>query len=302
MTAPLPTVALWAVNMATPVMTMDDWLARVERQMHAAAEAGADLLVMPEFACEQWLGFAPPDLTEDKEIPWMGELAATVIPRLAGLVCETGIGLLPGTMPHAAAGGEWTNRAHLLLPEKDGVLHAVQDKLCLTPFEKEPGAWMLVPGSEFRIIEWRGLRIAILICLDVELPALSARLAPLAADLILVPSMTEREAGYWRVFGCAKARAVELQVIVCAVGTVGSLRLAARTETNVSGAAVYVPCEPGLGHTGVIASVGPMAESPDPLGHLLVVRDLPVDAVRSLRAGGAEVWPGCWQADGVRFV
>jgi hypothetical protein len=113
--------------------------------------------------------------------------------------------------------------------------------------------------------------------------------------------MTEREAGYWRVFNCAKARAIELQAVVCAVGTVGPFRTGGRTEPNVSGAAVYVPCEPELGHTGVLAAVGPMAESPEPLGSLLVVRDLPVEAVRSLRAGGAEVWPGGWQADGVCF-
>ncbi len=295
-------VALWAVNLATPVRDMDEWHARVHAQMRAARDAGADLLAMPEYACEQWLDFAPRGLTEDKEIPWLGEMAVSTLPRLAALARETGIGLLPGTMPHEAPGGAWTNRAHLLLPGADGVLHASQDKLCLTPFETEPGAWMLVPGSEFHVAEWRGLRIAVLICLDVELPALSARLAPLGIDLVLVPSMTESEAGYWRVFGCAKARAIELQAVVCAVGTVGPFLTSGRVETNVSGAAVYVPCEPGLGHNGVLAATGPMAESPEPLGSLLVAPDLPVEAVRGLRAGGAEVWPGCWQADDVRIA
>ncbi len=302
MTLSLPTVALWAVNLANPVNDAEEWFARVRTQMRAARDAGADLLVMPEYACEQWLDFAPPGLTEDREIPWLGEVAVSSLPRLAALVEETGLGLLPGTMPHAAPGHAWTNRAHLLLPGADGVIHGFQDKLCLTPFETEPGAWMLVPGTEFHITEWRGLRLAILVCLDVELPALSARLAPLGIDLLLVPSMTEREAGYWRVFGCAKTRAIELQTIVCAVGTVGPFQTGGRVEPNVSGAAVYLPCEAGLGHTGILAAIGPMKESLEPIGSLLVVRDLPVEAVRSLRAGAAEVWPGSWQADGVGIV
>jgi hypothetical protein len=34
---------------------------------------------------------------------------------------------------------------------------------------------------------------------------------------------------------------------------------------------------------------------------MLVARHLPVEVVRALRAGEAEVWPGCWQADAVRI-
>lgn len=294
-------VALWAVNMATPVASLDTWIRQVEAQMRAAAATGAGLLLMPEYACEQWLTFAPPKLGQAEEVAWLGELAPAALSRLAGLVRTTGVGLLAGTMPHAA-GGNWTNRAHLLLPEEDGVLHATQDKLCLTPFENKPGAWMFVPGNEIRVTEWRGLRIAILICLDVELPALSVRLAPLGVDLVFVPSQTGREAGYWRVFGCAKARAIELQAIVCVVGAVGTLRLAARAETNISGAAVYAPCEEALGHTGVIATAGPVAECAEPAGNLLIADALPVAAVRSSRAGGAEVWPGAWRGDNLRIA
>jgi predicted amidohydrolase len=296
-----PTVALWAVNFATPVSSLDAWLALVEERIAFAAREGADVLVMPEYACAQWVSFRPPGLPPDREVPWMGEIALEALPRLSSLVRKTGVGLLAGTMP-CARGGGWTNRAHLLLPDAGDVLCAVQDKLCLTPFERDEAGWMLVAGDEFRVVEWRGLRIGILICLDVELPALSARLAALALDLILVPSMTEREAGYWRVFGCAKARAIEQQAIICAVGAVGTLRLPDRIETNVSGAAVYLPCEESLGHNGVAASIGPDAESVDALGSVLVARDLPVDIVAALRAGGAEVWPGCYPANDLTIV
>ena len=72
------------------------------------------------------------------------------------------------------------------------------------------------------IIPWEGLRVAIVVCLDVELTSLWARLAKLDLDLVLVPAKTDMLSGYCRVFGCAKTRAIELQTIVCAVGAVGN--------------------------------------------------------------------------------
>lgn len=153
-----------------------------------------------------------------------------------------------------------------------------------------------MPGDTLRLVSWRGVKLAILICLDIELPAMAARLAAEDVDLLLVPSMTGKLSGYHRVFQCARARAVELQTVTAAVGTVGTLR---DGSTNVSGAAVYVPCEAALGYTGQIASLVPRGETGDS-GPLLIVR-LPVTAVRASRHGDAEVWPGAWRGDAVRI-
>jgi predicted amidohydrolase len=295
-----PTIALWAVNMAFPTTSLEAWLSSVEHRLADAAAAGADLLLMPEYACSQWLSFRPSKLDSRQEVPWLAEQAVAVLPTLTALVEEKGIGLLAGTMPSAVPAG-WSNRAFLFLPEGDRVIVATQDKLCLTPSEKDPNGWMLVPGTKFHVVEWQGLRIGMLICLDVELPALSERLASLDLDLLLVPSWTEREAGYWRVFSCAKARSIELQAAVCVVGSVGTLRLANVALPNVSGAAAFVPCEPILGHTGTLAELGPYAESPEPHGELLIVRSLPLDLIREMRHGAAEVWPGRWSAQHVQI-
>ena len=70
-----------------------------------------------------------------------------------------GVALLPGTIPHAvpaegAGVGQaprYLNRAWLLLP--DGRAFA-QDKLCLTPSERNPQAWCLTPGSGIGAVEW----------------------------------------------------------------------------------------------------------------------------------------------------
>ncbi|MEX0760498.1 MAG: nitrilase-related carbon-nitrogen hydrolase, partial [Tistlia sp.] len=206
------TVALWATNLAQPLNGLDGWAALVDRRMAEAKARGADLLVMPEYCSEQWLSFAPAGLKGSDEIEWMAAQSDAALEAIRELPARHDMALLAGTVPvrfepRQESGGEpippFLNRAHLLLP--DGRLLR-QDKLCLTPGEKDPAGWNLSTGDEVRIVEWRGVRLATLICLDVEMPALSSLLAPLDLDLLLVPSMTSKLSGYSRVFDCAKAR------------------------------------------------------------------------------------------------
>lgn len=290
-------IALWATNLSTPLNDLGAWAAQVDAKMAEAAAAGARLLVMPEYAAEAWLSFKPEGLSPRQEIAWMAAQAPTALDRLRPLPAKHGIALLAGTMPWAKGDG-FRNRAWLLLPDGRTI---AQDKLSLTPGEQEPDNWFLTPGDELRVIEWQGLRVVVLICLDIEMPALSTRLAPLKPDLILVPSMTGKLSGHSRVFGCAKARAVEL---MCAVGTTGTIGRAPGTTqnpTNVSACALYLPCEPGLGMTGVLSAIPPQGED-DGDGPLLIARDIPFAELRRLRETGAEVWPGAWRGDHIAII
>jgi len=293
------TVALWALNVGHPLAGLEDFVTLVETRMAEAAGQGADLLVLPEYVCEPWLWFAPRPLGRPAELEWLAARAEEALPRLAPLAARHGLALLAGALPvrqpDARPGRpRHRNRAHLFLPDGRVV---TQDKLCLLPLEANPEGYWIEPGDTVRIVRWRGLRLVIAVCLDVELPALAARLAARAPDLILVPSMTERRSGFARVFGCARARAVELMTTVCAVGCLGTAGHP-NARPNVGGAAAYLPCEEGLGTTGVAAELAP-ADRGDGPGPLLIARDLPVGRIRALRAAGAEAWPGAWSADHV---
>jgi predicted amidohydrolase len=290
-------LALWATSLSTPLNGLGAWAAHVEAKMAEAAAAGARLLIMPEYACEAWLSFKPAGLAPDREIAWMAEQAPAALDLLRPLPAKHGIGLLAGTMPWPVAEG-FTNRAWLLLP--DGRVIA-QDKLSLTPGEQDPETWDLVPGRELRIVEWEGLKIATLVCLDIEMPALSVKLAPLKPDLLLVPSMTGKLSGHSRVFGCAKARAVELMCAVGATGTIGRAPGSTQNPTNVSACALYVPCEPSLGMNGVLESIPPLADHEGD-GPVLYAHNIPFGEIRRLREAGAEVWPGAWRADHLSVV
>lgn len=299
------TVGLWATNIEPPAASLVAWAALVETRIAEAQAAGAELLVLPEFACAQWLGFAPVGLPLDQQVPWLASLTEPALAALGPLPARYGVALLAGTMPTAVPdpdGGplRHVNRAWLMTPE--GGVHS-QDKLCLTPSEQNPHAWLLAPGATVNVITWRGLRIAVIVCLDVELTALWARLATLDLDLVLVPAKTDLLSGYYRVFGCAKARAIELQTVVCAVGAVGTPLGDPVLDTVVGGAAAFIPCEASLGYTGVAATLEPHAASAG-LSPVLYAYQLPVGLCRRLRHGDAEaeVWPGAWAADGVTIV
>ena len=98
-------LALWATNLGPSFATLDAWLDHVGvRARHALAD-GARLLVMPEYACEAWLGFKPAGLGPDQEIAWLASIAADALPGLQRLAREIGLALLPGTMPWAVGGG-----------------------------------------------------------------------------------------------------------------------------------------------------------------------------------------------------
>lgn len=176
-----------------------------------------------------------------------------------------------------------------------------QDKLALTPGEKDAESWMLTPGDTVRVFGWNGLRCAVLICLDVEMPALSVVLARHDIDLLLVPSMTYLPTGYSRVFGCARARAIELMCAVAVTGCVGVAPGSTQNDQNHSACALYLPCETDLGTYGVHLQT-PMTDGAGGEDPFVVARDIPFARMRELRAGAAEVWPGAWDAGHISVV
>ena len=290
------TVALWAANLAQPVDGIAAWAASIEQKMAEAKADGARLLVTPEYHCRQWLSFAGEEVAPEAEAEatWLARHAPAALEAVRPLARRYGVGLLAGTMLVEDGADGLRNRAHLFLPDGREIR---QDKLCLTPPERYP-ALRLGVGAAVAVVEWDGLRLATLVCLDIELPALAARMAPLDLDLILVPSSTAKLSGFHRVFGCARARAIELMTTVCAVGAIGVPERLVGRKSNVSAAAAFLPCEEALGSTGVPAALSPTGRTTG-AGPMLIASDLPVGLVRELRRGKAEAWPGAWTADHV---
>lgn len=257
------------------------------------------MLVLPEYACAQWLSFAPAGLPPEGQLGWLAEIGEGALEQMAALATRYGTSILPGTIPQAVGGAEGrtvhANRAWLLTPDGDA-FH--QDKLSLTPLEENGVSGRSLAGGTVNVIPWNGLRVAMVICLDVEYTAVWAKLGDLDLDLVIVPAKTEMISGYYRVFSCARARAIELQTAVCAVGAVGEPLGHPASDPGVGGAGAYVPCDISINPTGIFAEL-PAHSAAAGVDPVLVVQNLPVGQCRRIRNGGAEaeVCPASWQAD-----
>lgn len=289
-------ISLLSLNLGFGPADIGEFVRHIDGYMSRAAASGAKLLMLPEYAIEACMDFKPDGLLPTEEIAFLAECGDQLLSGVKDLPKRYGVHLCLGSLPVKHPGGGYTNTAILLTV--DGMEHR-QDKLCLTPGEKDDESWQLVPGNELKVFELDGLKVAMIICLDVEMPAHSSLLAKADLDVLLVPSMTERLAGFHRVYDCAKARAVELMTSIAVCGTIGASRGSTQNLTNVSGAALFVPCEEELGHRGVAAFTDPTdgTDGQD----IYMEAEVPVRIVRQLREGEAEVWPGAWSADHVQL-
>lgn len=292
---------LWAANLELLTPDLATWLAQVEHRLADTAGRGAAALVMPEYACAQWLVFAPADLPPLGRLGWLADVGAGALASMAALSAQYGVALLPGTIPHRVHGtSKVTNRSWFLMP---GGRAVHQDKLSLTPAEETGDDGATQRGDDVTVFHWLGLRVAMIVCLDVEYTALWARLGKLDLDLVLVPAKTDMITGYNRVFGSARSRATELQTAVCAVGAVGDLMDLPASGTGVGGAAAFLPCDISVSLDGVFAALVPQHASAE-TSLILAVRDLPVGECRRIRNGAAEaeVNPASWSARRLNII
>ena len=182
-----------------------DFAAKVVQLTRASWNDGAEIVVFPEFT---WMGLER-FVDEKNALMAVADLFWTQLwPVLRDELSIPDKAVVLGTVPFIDADGSVRNRAPIL---SDGEF-IYQDKIHLTPWEDA-----FRGGGPVRLWKFKGLTIAVIICLDIEIPEISAALRSSQVDLILVPSATESLLGVERVGRCADARSVELgcQVGLC---------------------------------------------------------------------------------------
>lgn len=236
-----------------PIEALADWAAfeaKLTRWVEAAAEGRAALAVFPEYGAMELASLDPAT---------MGDLAGSLasvsalLPRVdalhAELAARSGLHILAASAPAAISDGRYLNRARLFAPNgKVGV----QDKLIMTRFEREE--WEVSGnGGALRLFETALGRIGINICYDSEFPLLARALCQAGMELLLVPSCTETEHGYWRVRLGAQSRALEGQCYAVQSPTVGTAEWSPAVDFNRGAAAIYGPPDRGFPASGVVA-------------------------------------------------
>jgi len=250
--------------------TLQAWTAALDPRVAEAASAGAQLLVLPEYASMDAVATPLPSV--------LAEIDAAcdqhVIDAMRGVAERHGIWLLGGSLP-VRRDGALLNRAALLTP--DGRV-GFQDKHVLTRFERE--AWGLTLGQPPGVFDTQWGRLGVAVCYDVEFPPLVRAQVEAGAWLILVPAATDSLAGFNRVRLAARARALENQCFVAVAPTVGDAPWLASLDVNHGYAAVFGPVDRGFPDDGVIVRDDMDAES-------WVYADLDPARLDAVRADGA---------------
>ncbi len=205
---------LWTFDVGVEAATPAAYALEMTRRVRESWDQGADVVVFPEYA---WMGLEK-FVTRKEKLAGLAELFWRKLwPGIKRDLSREGKAAVLGSVP-ALEGDEVRNRVPILC--EGAVL--LQDKLHLTPWE---GAFRT--GGLLHLWELRGVRFAVVVCLDVEVPELSVALRGAGLHCLLVPSATESVLGVERVGRCASARAVEL---CCHVGV---SQLVGRTESEL---------------------------------------------------------------------
>ena len=228
----------------------EEFVDKTNRWVNDAVQNQANILLFPEYACMELASLFPQEIFSSLS----GQLDAlqSLLPKFQALfsqlACQHDIYIQAGTFPVKHENGEFRNHALLFGPE--GLIGS-QEKLTMTRFENEQ--WHISRGLEIKVFETRYGKIAINICYDSEFPVYARKQIELGANLILVPSCTDTEAGYYRVrIGC-QARALENQCYVVQASLVGLAEWSEAVDVNCGAAAIYTPVDRGFPDNGILA-------------------------------------------------
>jgi len=222
---------------------------KLARWVAEAADAGAELLVFPEYGAMEYAVAAGTSVA--------GDLAASLaavsdaLPEMdaahADLARRYAVHILAASGPSARGAGRYVNAARLFAPS--GRI-GLQEKLIMTPFERD---WGISGGDGLRVFETTLGRIGIAVCYDSEFPLLVRAQAEAGAGIVLIPSCTEFVSGYHRVRTAALARALESTCVTVLSPTVGDALWSPAIDRNSGAAGVFVPADHSFSDTGVLA-------------------------------------------------
>jgi predicted amidohydrolase len=229
----------------TRIASLADYAAKLDALV-AVGAAGADLLVLPEYACmEVAAAFtAGADAAAERDV--VAHHAGTVLEIMRATAQRHSVWLLAGSLPWRDGHGV-RNRAPLIAP--DGSVR-FQDKRVMTRFEAE--RWGIKSGAAPSVFPTPWGLIGIAVCYDTEFPLLVRAQVEAGAWLILVPACTDTSHGFNRVRVSARARALENQCFVAVAPTVGDAPWLATLDANHGYAGFYGPIDCGFPADGII--------------------------------------------------
>ena len=266
------TVAAAQYNL-DPMVDLNAYRSKITRWVEDAVGKGAEILVFPEYGAMELcsIGNKGGDLEISKNA--VSDFFGEITSLHQDLAKRHRVTIISGSAPDVKH-GQTCNTAQVFGP--NGAVESFT-KIMPTPGERE--VWDIKGGRELKVFDIGRVKFGLVICYDIEFPLLSRALAEAGAELILAPSDTETEWGYWRVRTGAMARALENQVYTVQAPLIGLAPFCEFTNSHYGAAGIFAPSDKGFPAGGVIA-VG-QANEPG-----WTVATLDLDAMQALRENG----------------
>jgi predicted amidohydrolase len=264
-------VSIAAVNFAVrPVHDFEQFADHVRELLKSTH--GADLVVFPElFTVELFTALPGWRDLPISQLPQIDKFSEDYLSLFKGLAQGRGQHIVGGSHLMAKGPG-FLNVAHLFQPDGGVLTH---DKTHIFPAE---GNWQTSEGDKMEAFDLPFARVGFNVCYEAEIPECASTLAEQGAEIILCPSYTFTEYGYWRVRHSAQARAIENQVYyvhACTGGAPG-----APLPNGWAQSSILSPCDTLFSPKGVVAEATANTES--------VVRGIvDLDLLAENRASGA---------------
>ncbi|MFO7951684.1 MAG: nitrilase-related carbon-nitrogen hydrolase [Bacillota bacterium] len=267
------------------------YIDEIHRRVREAREAGAVLVVFPEYNNLPLLGMLPgiEKLGEAKEEektgtaaekneeaePGLAEVFAFMSPITASFVHTVFSSLASAYGLHIMAGsyalldkGNLVNRSFLY--NAKGELAGSQDKVHLLPVEYE---WNLKRGTQVFVIDTTLGKLALPVCMDATYYETFRLLELQGVEIVLLPIANLESYNYWLALRGIWPRVQESPLYGIKSALVGSL--AGFTFTGRAG--IFAPIELTANHDGVLAEVEPYDRE------AMAVADLDLEALVKLR-------------------
>jgi predicted amidohydrolase len=264
-------VSIAAANFAVrPIRSFDEFREHCRTLLNQAK--GADLVLFPElFTVELFSTYADWKTAPISELTRIDEFTDDYRAFFAEEAKARDQYIVGGS--HLLKSGEqYFNVGHLFEP--DGTIHE-HVKTHIFPAEAD---WSTEEGVSVETIDLPFAKVAFNICYEAEIPECASTATEQGAEIILCPSFTFTQFGFWRVRHCAQARAIENQVYFVHCCTGG--RPGAPLPNGWAQSSILSPCDNFWTPDGIVAQATVNEE--------MVVRgSVDIDAIYANRETGA---------------
>jgi predicted amidohydrolase/ribosomal protein S18 acetylase RimI-like enzyme len=276
-----------------PVSSFDDFAKHCEFFIDTAGDYHCDFVIFPEILTEQLLSLVHAD-RPGEAARGLDQFTERYIEFFRDAAIKYCVNIIAGSHM-VVEEGKLYNVAFLF--HRDGHVSR-QRKLHITPAEER--WWGTSPGSQLEVFDTDRVKVAILICYDVEFPELARIAASKGAKILFVPFNTDIRPAYVRVRYCAHARCIENHVYTVLSGVCGNLPSVEGADIHYAQSVILTPSDIPFSRDGICAEATPNVET-------MLVHDLDLDVLRRTRRNGTvrpwtdrrtDLYQVCYSEDG----